>query len=480
MKVRIKKQFLVTLFYLVTFPSFSQGWNPLPMLTQQSKAAGNMGGEGCQVISSIAIDGTGNLLLMGTDVGGLYKSTDGGINWKPCNKGFKPRGSAYTAIDPNNNNRFIVVGGNSSAWDWHGIWLSTDQGESWSNTLPKKHGIDAAPGRGYNMIAYDPSTFSGGKTNTIYWSAPSDVTNGGGLFKSTDGGQTWVNLIPTMGGSFIAVHPTKGYLYVGNSTGLYKSTNGGTSFTQLFATAILGLAVTKANPDWLYIVRSFDIELSKDAGATWTKKSGNGLPTSAANGGLGWTRIHCSPINSNLLTITNETGAWYDVPSYRSKDGGDNWIKPTYNTNYVFFPNNVAARIERPAFHPTNANIIVSCSGDWICRSTDGGDNYSFSNNGNNGVLGGYFNFNPFHNNIILICTQDYNSTLTTDGGATWKYLNVSGQGWGGFNYGGYAFNGKSMYAGNASGWSNPRFLYTSFDGGQTWTNTNLQGSGSD
>jgi hypothetical protein len=68
--------------------------------------------------------------------------------------------------------------------------------------------------------------------------------------------------------------------------------------------------------------------------------------------------------------------------------------------------------------------------------------------------------------------SQDYNGALTVDGGRTWKYCDISGNGWGGFAYGGYAASAQVVYAGNADGWGGKRRLKVSFDGGSTFAET--------
>ena len=134
-------------------------------------------------------------------------------------------------------------------------------------------------------------------------------------------------------------------------------------------------------------------------------------------------------------------------------------------------------RPETPAFDPADKNIIFSNGGDFLTRSTDGGAHYAWNNDGYNGVFAsGCFNFNPFHPGLLLLTSQDYNSASTTDGGRTWTYQNVSGNGWGGFNYAGCALSAQAMFAGNADSWGGDRTLFVTQDGGKTWVNTHHVG----
>jgi hypothetical protein len=116
MKLRYKLKPLLNLsFIILNFSLFAQNWEAVPLVSEKIINNGFSGGEGCQVIQAIEIDHTdGTFLLMGTDVGGIYRSIDGGKNWSPCNIGYHPRGNAGFAIDPNNNKRALAVGGNST------------------------------------------------------------------------------------------------------------------------------------------------------------------------------------------------------------------------------------------------------------------------------------------------------------------------------------------------------------------------------
>jgi hypothetical protein len=155
----------------------AQPWQQLPIVTQTTLNAGFRGGEGGQVIRSLAISSSDpNFLMMGTDVGGLYRSLNGGQRWEPCNVGWHTRGANAFAIDPRNANRVLGAGGNSIDWKVgevgvNGLYLSTDKASSWKHVLPmpEAHG---------GSIAFDAGSFDAarGFCTVAYFASPKSVS----------------------------------------------------------------------------------------------------------------------------------------------------------------------------------------------------------------------------------------------------------------------------------------------------------------
>jgi photosystem II stability/assembly factor-like uncharacterized protein/tetratricopeptide (TPR) repeat protein len=124
-------------------------------------------------------------IYAGTNNSTALLSTDGGHNWLLRNGGLRHPGIelkvSMLAIDPRNPNILYASTGFKSNYDGHGIYKSTDGGLNWkpiNNGLP----VDDMPLGGYYVqsIAIDPND-----SQTIY------AAGFGGLYKSTDGGQYW-------------------------------------------------------------------------------------------------------------------------------------------------------------------------------------------------------------------------------------------------------------------------------------------------
>jgi hypothetical protein len=130
-----------------------------------------------------------------TDIGGLYRSTNGGANWTPLldwvnwsNWGYS--GVLSVALDPQNGNTvYAAVGGYTNSFDPNNgaILKSTDQGNTWSIApLPFKIGGNM-PGRGNGeRLVVDPNN-----SNIVYFGATGNQTTTFGLWKSTNGGTSW-------------------------------------------------------------------------------------------------------------------------------------------------------------------------------------------------------------------------------------------------------------------------------------------------
>ncbi|MBT8210910.1 MAG: hypothetical protein KJP14_10325, partial [Eudoraea sp.] len=210
----------------------------------------------CQSIGAVEVDpndpdntiyvGTGetwtrNSVSLGD---GLYKTTDGGSNWKKI--GFeKSERIANVIVNPNNSQE-VYVGVLGALWgdsEERGVYKSSDGGATWTKLLyvnPKTGCADLA------MDPTDPNTLyaSMWEFRRTAWSFESGGANSA-LYKSTDGGATWNKIhngFPEgkLGRLAIAVAPTNPQvLYTvieaekDERKGLYRSNDGGANWEQL-------------------------------------------------------------------------------------------------------------------------------------------------------------------------------------------------------------------------------------------------------
>ena len=452
--------------------SAAPAWVKMPLLTPEAKAAGvSPGGEGSQwPRGPVAVSPADpNFLLLPIDVGGLYRSQDGGTHWTIAMSGWEARGANGFAIDPKNAKHVLGIGGNSMNWEagWgpspNGLYLSTDKAASWKHVLALLSGFNG-------KAAWDVSSYSAaqGICTVGYYVSPAL-----GLLRSADGGQTWTR--PAAGsdpdgfggglGQYHLAVDGKGVLYVG-SKGLFRSSDGGRTFARIRSAEVWGLSLA---PDGTVCVSGPDkVCLSRDGGQTWTTPACAGLDTQNGKPAID---LAVSPADPRRMLCWVQGDNW-NWKRFVSLDAGETWQACALDNAHAPLPPN--AREGRSTWSPSDPNVAYNLGGDWVTKSTDGGRTFRWSGNGYNGImLGGLFNFNARVPGVVMLGFQDYNGAFTTDGGATWNVRDVSGKGWGGYEYGAFALSRQVMWTGDADGWTAPRHLRLSRDGGQTWAFVN-------
>lgn len=191
-------------------------------------------------VTDIAIDPSGTAdtnLYIATNDGGIWKTTDGGSNWIPTMDSMPSLSMGAVAVDPANPK--IVYAGSGNPYDGGrafnkgvGVFRSTDGGQSWAI-------VDGG------ML---DTVFAGQMINRIVAPAPGIllVAAGAGLFRSADGGQNFGSNKPDFNDrrpvleGFITclladVRDPANTFYAGvQSGGVFKSTDGGVTFKNLF------------------------------------------------------------------------------------------------------------------------------------------------------------------------------------------------------------------------------------------------------
>lgn len=452
-------------------------WQAVPLISQELIDKGYSGGEGCQLVNSVSYGNDGQLAFLGTDVGGMYKSTDGGSNWYPCTVGFDANGATSIVVDPKNNNKVLCVGASSGYDSTNGIYMSTDAGETWKFMYSVEQNSDGKVGvHGDNRIqlAYDVSSYDEelGYCTTVYWSRENNTSNSEynnpSIYKSTDGGYTW-NIIEntsSYGGGQIRVSSDTGWVFVTASDGIYRSKDGGVTWEHIFDEWVGGFDMVTDYPSNLYASNWNGYHVSTDYGETWDSFVGNNFETSGNT-----TTFAVSPVNPDNV-ILQQYYSSYNYKCFYSNDGGHNWGTINIDTTGMW-TKTTGASIHTFAWNPVHKNTVITSGWGGIYKSINGGANFFWSNAGFNSICGGGdMNFSVNHPDYISIASQDFNGGYSTDGGKTWTYVNWSGKNWGGFTYGSYMLDENTIITGVSEKMNGDTYIAVTHDGGKTVTRT--------
>ncbi len=324
-----------------------------------------------------------NTFYFGATGGGVWKTTDGGSNWKNISDKYFGSTIGAVAVAPSDENVIYVGEGENTmrgnvSEGLSGVWKSDDGGRTWKN-------MGLKDGRHIIRLVIHP------RNPDIVWASvmghlfgPNETR---GVYKTTDGGKNWrrvlyVNnqtgasdLVMEAGnpevfyaGTWRVIRTPYSLESGGEGSGLWKSTDGGETWKNISAKkglpkgvwGIVGVAVAPSNPDKVYTIlenANGGMFASNDGGETWVLTSSDNNIRQRA---WYYTKVFVDSKNENLVYAPN-------VGFMRSRDGGKTFtsVRTPHGDHHDLW------------IDPEDGNRMIVADDGGGQVSFDGGENWS-------------------------------------------------------------------------------------------------------
>lgn len=334
---------------------------------------------GGRTVGASGVPGRPNEFYIGVNNGGVWKSTDYGRVWRPVFDD-QPTGSIGTlAVAPSDPDTLYVGSGEGlqrpdlSTGD--GIYKSTDAGKTWTH-------LGLRDGQQIGDIIVDPADPD--RLFVAVLGHPYGPNPERGVYRSLDGGKTFRQVLhrdentgaialefdprdpAVVFASLWAARqgPWENGAWQANTGGLFKSTDGGESWRQLVRglpeqPGRIGFDISRSDPDCMYAICAQKVFRSRDAGESWEAVSTDRRVASRP-GDFEEIRIH--PHDPEIVFSAN-------IAAYRSTDGGRTFecIRGApggddYHTIWI---------------NPENPQIMLFASDQGAIVTVNGGESFS-------------------------------------------------------------------------------------------------------
>ena len=327
------------------------------------------------------------LYYMGATGGGVWKTGNAGVTWENISDEQIPVGTIGAIAVAASDHNVIYVGTGESpirgvtTSQGEGVWKSTDAGKTWTFVgLPRIGQV--------SRIEVHP-----GNPDVAYVAAQGQIwapNEERGVYRTTDGGKTWKHVLkvnPDTGASDLSMDPTNPrILYAamwhhgrkpwfiksgGEGGGIYKSTDAGDTWTKLEGglpelVGKIGVDVSASRPSRIYAVIEAEPEKgglwrSDDYGETWKLIDGHRVLHTRA---WYYNHITADPSDPNTVWVLN-------VPLMKSVDGGATWekIDTPHGDHHDHWIN------------PDDSNIMINGNDGGATVTFDGGETWSSIHN---------------------------------------------------------------------------------------------------
>src|SRR5436190_1302103 len=302
---------------------------------------------------------------------------------------FRSIGPAFTsgrvigfAVDPNNAAKYFVASASG------GVWRTANNGNTWTPIFDREGSYSIG------AIVLDPKNPLTVWVGTGENNSQRSVSYGNGLYKSDDGGKTWRNVglktsehigriaIDTKDSNIVYVAAQGPLWGPGGERGLFKTTDGGKTWKNILNisenTGVTDVVIDPNDPNTIYCASyqrrrhiwtlinggpESAIYKSFDAGTTWNKLRA-GLPA----GDMGRIGLAISPVDSNVIYATIESGD-RKGGIFRSSDRGGSWERRNdFDAGAMYYARIVADPKDVDRVYVMNVFLMVSDDGGRTLR----------------------------------------------------------------------------------------------------------------
>lgn len=384
---------LVLVWMMITSVTlFSQDFSMEVVKGMQPRSIGP-GGMSGRVTAIDVVHSNPEIMYVGTASGGLWKSSSGGVTWHPIFDKEVTASIGAVAIQQSNPSVIWVGTGEgnprNSLNGGYGIYKSLDGGRSW-----KSMGLENT--RHIHRVVIDPTN-----PNTVYAAAigsPWGNHPERGVYKTTDGGNTWNLILHTntsSGAADLIMDPTNPNKLIaamwehkrdpwffnsgGQGSGLYITHDGGNNWKKITdkeglpegELGRIGIAIAPSKPAIIYALieaKKNALYKSEDGGFSWKMINDKG---EIGDRPFYYSEIYVDPQNENRL---------YSIFTYVnvSQDGGKSFemLMPAYGVSNGVHPDHHAWWI-----HPENGNFMIDGNDGGMNITYDGGKTWRFIGN---------------------------------------------------------------------------------------------------
>jgi photosystem II stability/assembly factor-like uncharacterized protein len=342
---------------------------------------------GGRVVAVAGVVGQDNVYYFGSTAGGVWKTTDGGLNWTPIFDKTKDASPAIGAIAVSESDPNVIYVGTGEACirgnivGGNGVYKSIDAGKTWKFAgLGDTHAI--------GRVAVNP------KNPDIAFVAalghPFADNEERGIFRTQDGGKTWQKVLykdAKSGGIDVVFDPNNANIVFaalwqakrtpwsldsgGPGSGLYRSIDGGSTWKELKGHGLpegvlgrIGVTVSGANPNRVWAVVEAEkggIYRSDDGGDSWHITTDDHRFRQRA---WYYSHIFADPKSADTVYILNTS-------AYRSNDGGKTFssIRAPHGDNHALW------------IDPTNPKRLINGNDGGAAVSIDFGATWTGENN---------------------------------------------------------------------------------------------------